>query len=248
MAKAAADPSGTPEQDDLDQDDLLEDEDEDLDDSDDDLDDDDSDDESDDEDDDAEDQDAEDGNGKKAVRFDEAALLKKVESRIDRRLNAVLREVRKGREEPGTQRRQGTSTGRPARREAAPVADVRGARLAFRDYLPDEVKITSTEERKFATDLGRTMIEARAAKGFEDEDVVGREVAEEVAKQVKGLRKHYQTRTVAALRRRGALPDTKGGQGPAGSTGGKGAADSSQFTDGANLAAQRHARPASQKV
>lgn len=245
--KAAGDQDGTGQKDqhvdDVDDEESLLDPDESDDDADDDLDE--------DEDDDADDDDADDdskvkGKRKAPAAFDEEALLAKVESRIDRRLNAVLREIRK----PAT-KAPARGTGAPAARSSrqqqepepeVPEADVRGARLAFRDELA-ETKFISPVERRFALDLGQTLIRARALDGFADEDVVGREVAEQVAKTVKDLRTHYEKQVKAALRRRGLLPEQKDGQSPGGGTGGGTAAADSELAKGKELAAQRHARP-----
>lgn len=192
------------------------------------------------------DDDEDDSDDKKEPKFDEAALLAKVESRIDSRLNVVLREIRK-------QNGQQDGSKKTAQKQAlkdqedAPTADVRGARLAFRDYLGDEgLKFLGAEERRFATDLGQALIKARALDGFDDEDEVGREVAKEVSEKIKSLRTYYERSTKTALRRQGLLPDQKGGQQAAGTAGAGGVHSDSQFTAGATLAGSRHPRPASQ--
>lgn len=246
MGKKAGDQDGThdDQHDDLDED-LLDEDDDDLD-EDDDLDDDDSDDEDGDEDDDTDEDEKSKGKKKYVTREDLDAAMQKVGDRL---VNTVLKEVRGG--DLRRQQNRGTAGDKGQKQEQkAPVADVRGARLAFRDYLSDEAKFTSREERRFAMDLGQAMIRARALDGFEDEDKVGREVAEEVAEQVTSLRKHYQRSTIARLRSRGLLApkkDGKSGQSGQGTTGGSGATTGSQFTEGAELAKTRHARPGAQK-
>lgn len=159
----------------------------------------------------------------------------KIESMFDRRVNAVLKEVRGT---PNGRRRDRQERGGQGR-DREPVADVRGARSAFRDYVGDEVSFIGPEERRFATALGSALIAQRALNGFDDEDVVGAEVAAEVAKQVKSLRSFYETRTKTALRKRGLLAEKSGTSGTGGS---KGSSPQQEFKKGAALAAARHGR------
>lgn len=159
------------------------------------------------------------------------ALEKRLGDRFDavadRRVNAILKEVRK---QQGEQRKEP-----PVQTQTDQSVDVRAARLTFKEYLSDEVTFIGSEERKFAMDLGAALIGARAATS-DDEEVLGREVAETVAGQVKNLRSYYEARTLDALRRRGALKE-KDGQPPKspGLVGG-----SSEFAKGAALAQEMY--------
>lgn len=173
----------------------------------------------------------------------EEGLLKKVESRLDRRINAVLREIRKGRDNGRQQRGDGSQ---PQRRQPqqpeVPAVDVRSVKIAYRDYIADEVKFVSREEREAAATLANGLIAQQIAAGGDDEDEIGSEVAKAVGETIRGLRKHYEERTKAALKRQGLLADAKGGQG---GTAGKGRAPGmrSEMAKGATLAGQRHPTP-----
>lgn len=165
----------------------------------------------------------------------------KIESAIDRRINVVLREIRGG--EKSTKSAAGSK--QPTKKEEGTVtADVREVRLAFRDALSDQ-RFASPEERKFALELGRAKIAAAAAEGIDDADEVGEQIADDVVKQIVGLRKHYTTSTKAALKRRGVLTEEPG-QAPKRGTSKRGAAIS-DFKTGAQRAAERHARAAATK-
>lgn len=201
----------------------------------------DTDEESDEDEDDHEEQDGEEQDGTDDTEkggFDEAKLLAKVESRIDRRLNAVLREIRKGQGGSPAQRQKQADGGQ----QTGSGVDLRSARLAYREYVGDAVKFVSTVERQAAAKLANGLIAEKIASGEDDEDVIGAEVAETVAETILGLRKHYEERSRAGLRRQGALPDPKRGQG---GNEGKGTASklSGELKRGAELAASRHRRP-----
>ncbi len=153
----------------------------------------------------------------------EQRLADRFDAVADRRVNAILKELRKQ---------------QPKKEEPVPTAteqsvDVRAARLTFKEYVSDEVQFIGAEERKFAMDFGAALIGAKAAVS-DDEEVLGREVADEVAAKVREMRSYYEKRTLDALRRRGALKQQEG-QPPKGpsSVGG-----SSEFAKGAALAEQ----------
>lgn len=168
-------------------------------------------------------------------RVDKEALMREVESRIDKRLNVILREIRGQDGKPKQRTRQGEGQQQ--------VADQRAARLAYKEYVADKIRFISPEERDAAADIARTKIAARAAGGFEDEDQVGREVADEVAEMVLKLRRHYEAQAKAALRRKGLLATPqKDGQG-SGEGKGKTVGATSDFKKGVELASARHKRP-----
>lgn len=170
------------------------------------------------------------------------ALVDQLEQRLgdrfdavaDRRINALLQKLEK---QQGGKAKNGKTD--DDSQERAPVADVRAARSAFREYVSDaDIRFLNTDERAFAMDLGQALIAQRAVAGFDDDDVVGREVASEVVKRVKGLRKLYETQTKNALRRKGLLVDNGKGQ----ATKGPNAAGAqSEFDKGKQLAKERFA-------
>lgn len=134
---------------------------------------------------------------------------------IDRRVNGALNKVRK----PGAKPQQQQDEGNDGDGGTAPVvADVRGARLAFREYLPDQIRFLSPEEKALATEFGLTAINAKAAKGFDDEDAAGREAAAETVAFLKKARRYYSDRTKRALEKSGALKQDGQGQTSHGTT------------------------------
>ena len=151
----------------------------------------------------------------------EQRLADRFDAVADRRVNAILKELRKQ---------------QPKKEEPVPTAteqsvDVRAARLTFKEYASDEVQFIGAEERKFAMDFGAALIGAKAAVS-DDEEVLGREVADEVAAKVREMRSYYEKRTLDALRRRGALKAPEGQPTPGPSNVG----GSSDFAKGAALA------------
>lgn len=140
----------------------------------------------------------------KIVASIEERLSERFDAVADRRVNAILKEIRK-QTKPADQPQQEQAPPKPAE----PSVDVRAARLTFKEYLTDEVTFIGAEERKFAMDLGAALIGSRAADS-DDEETLGRDVAGQVATQVKAMRRYYEGRTMDALRRRGALKPTEG--------------------------------------
>lgn len=136
----------------------------------------------------------------------EQRLASRFDAVADRRVNAILNEMRG--------RKQGKGSTGPVTGVTEPSVDVRAARLTFKEYLTDDLQFIGPEERKMAMDMGSALI-AQRATSYDDEELLGRAVADDVAKQVKAIRKFYEAKTLDALRRRGALK--KGdGQPPAG--------------------------------
>lgn len=138
----------------------------------------------------------------------------------DRRINEVLdKRLGKDGEKGKAKDDDDTSTADTA---AALGSLQREARLSFKEYLDGEdITFLGNEERTFAADLGKALIESR--REIDDAEIVGREVAKVVAEQVRGLRKFYEKATKNALKRRGLLKDDgKGQQAAASGTGGVG--------------------------
>lgn len=138
----------------------------------------------------------------------------------DKRINQVL--DKKGAAGGSDDGKGGDDKGAAQGASGPDAAQVRGARLAFRDYIDTEMGgYLGNEERAFVNDLGKATITGLAE--IDDEDQVGRQVAASVAQQVKGLRKFYEQRTKAALKRKGLLKDSdKGGQAEQSGAGGVG--------------------------
>lgn len=159
-----------------------------------------------------------------------ARLEKQFDSVADRRVNAILKEVRKGKEpKQRLPKKDGKTT------DQSESVDLRAARLTFKEYLTDDFEFIGADERKFAMTMGRSMIGERAA-GFDDEDELGREVASDVTTLVEGMRDYYQKQTVEALRRQGAFKRTKGQPGRTPKTG----KARSDWAKGADVAKARH--------
>lgn len=160
----------------------------------------------------------------------EAQLAERFDSIADRRVNALLKEIRK-QQNPGEE---------PPAASRSESSDVRLARLAGREYLSDEIdKFVSADERKLAMDLLSLEIEAAVARGDDDEDEIGRAAADKVAERIRGARKMYETKTRTDLQRRGALRPKDGQARKAGS----GTSQQSEYAKGAAIAAR--VRPSS---
>lgn len=136
---------------------------------------------------------------------------------IDRRVNGALNKVRRpGTKPPAQQSKDEDEGGNDM--PGTPVADIRGARMSFREYLPDSIRFLSPEEKALATEYGLNMIGAKALSGFEDEDAVGKEVATKTAEFLKKSRTYYSERTKRALQKQGALKQDASGQQSHGTT------------------------------
>lgn len=136
-------------------------------------------------------------------------LMGRVTSEIDRRINGALNK---------RNRKTGDDDQDDKQKGAPVVADVRSARLSFREAVTEEIRFISPEERQFGVEYGRLLIAAEAAKGFEDPDLVGEAAAVKVAEKLKELRKYYSNRTRAVLKQQGALKEQKDGQSNDGGT------------------------------
>lgn len=151
------------------------------------------------------------------------ALEAKFDSIADRRVNAIVKEVRKQQKPAGEEDKKDDSE-----KSSGPSdADVREARLAYREYVGDSgVKFLGDVERNHAMTLAKGMIPGLLAQGL-DPDEAGRKAADDVASTIKSLRKHYESKTLAALKRQGQIADDTSGTGQAVRTGtGKPGADS----------------------
>jgi hypothetical protein len=143
-----------------------------------------------------------------AVREALADLLPQIQDQttreIDRRVNGALAKVRK----PGAgnqQQQDDGGAGGDSTMPGKPAADIRGARIAFREYLPEQIRFLSPEEKALATEFGLNALKAAALNGFTDEDAAGKEAAAATVKFIKSSRTYYSARTKKALEKQGAL-------------------------------------------
>lgn len=138
-----------------------------------------------------------------------------VESAVDRRINAINNPGGgRGRGQQAGTQQQGQQQGQQG--EQQPVARVdqgarREARLAFREYVGDQIRFLSDVERAAANQIGTAMIATWDGDG--DADQFGRHVAGQVAATVKDLGEMYKRTTIEALRKQGLLKDQPSGPG-----------------------------------
>lgn len=130
-----------------------------------------------------------------------------------------------------------------ARAEAETKRLVRDSRSAFKEILGDDVRFLGNPERDLAMTLGHGLIVQAIQGGESDEEVIGKSVAGNVAKQIREARKFYEARTKAGLKRDGLLVETPGQSTRAATQAG---ADSA-FNRGAEIAKQRYGPKSAQK-
>jgi hypothetical protein len=176
----------------------------------------------------------------------EKRLEKRFDSIADRRTNALLKEIRKqtnsgGKDDDADDGDDDDSPkGRSKTRTTGPSkADVREGRMVYREFVGEKIKFLGDVEREHATTLAGSLIAAKIQSGTDPEDA-GREAADEVAKTLRSLRKHYEGKTLAALKRRGLLPEDGRGDGQPPSRSGPPGAGSS-FKKGQDKAAEMFA-------
>lgn len=163
-----------------------------------------------------------------------AAAVAEANRVADRRINQVLSRLEgQGQQGSGQQGGEGQGQQQQAPSGPDPIA-VRAARMAAREYITTDLRFLGNEEREYAMSAASAAIAARPT--IDDEDAVGREVATAVVTQVKSLRKFYEDRTKAALKKRGMLVDTGKGDQPSGG-GGQQVAATSEFEKGKQVAA-----------
>lgn len=196
---------------------------------DDDGDDDDADDDGDADDDADDDDDSDDGGGDDDddLSDSEKKLLGKLDKTLDEKLGKVGQQIadrlvnaqatrdRKAARLKAQQQGGGTGAGKNGKQQdqAAPVvdhtADIREGRVAYREYVGDQITFTSSEERNAATTLATALIE-KAVRDGDDPDDAGREAAESVAKTLKNLRLSIRKQTIAQLKKDGRLVEKDG--------------------------------------
>lgn len=156
------------------------------------------------------------------------ALIAREANRIaDQRINQVLQRQRGGQQQgqqQGTRQQQGGQQQGQQQPEShgggrgASPADVREARMVYREYVGDKITFVGDEERQFAADLAAALLPGMLEAGA-DVETAGQQVATQVAERVKSTRQFYQRKTIKALQQRGVLPeDFRPGQPPKGTT------------------------------
>lgn len=151
-----------------------------------------------DEDSDDEDEDAKDSG---SITADEVAKI--VESVVDRRINKLMNTKQK-RQDKREQRDDDRNSS-----SAPTAADLREARASYREFVGDHVRFLSAEEREYAHALAAGMLKDELVSDV-DADVAGQRVAEKVGEQVVALRRMYEKRAIAQLRKKGLLPKKTG--------------------------------------
>jgi hypothetical protein len=137
-----------------------------------------------------------------------------VESAVDRRINAINnpgggRNRNQGQQGQGDG--QGQGNGQQQQVAAVDQGARREARLAFREYLGDQIRFLSDTERNAAVQIGTAMIATWDGQG--DADQFGRQVSAAVAQTVKDLAEMYRRTAVEALRKQGLLKEQPQGPG-----------------------------------
>lgn len=152
------------------------------------------------------DDDGDGGGGDDLTPAMQAAIEREANRIADRRINQILSD--RDRDRRGSTRDRDrdrddeeTRSGRVRVRDSA----LREARLAYREYVGDEVKFVSREERAYAADLAAGLLRDRLAAGEDVEDA-GRAVARDVAGRVQALRRTYERGVIDRLKSRGHLP------------------------------------------
>ena len=182
-------------------------------------------------------------------------VARTVESTFDRRINQSQRVQQRlnggqgGNE--GDQQGQGGNGGQEQQQQSGSgqrqqtsggvdPADLREARSSYREFVGDHIQFLGAEEREHALTLAGHLLTGRLTRG-ESADEAGRQVARDVATQIKGLRSVYEERTVSALRRKGLLKEPAGGPGQQPPNGGQAPGGASQFQNGASKARDMYA-------
>lgn len=137
------------------------------------------------------------------------AVAQIVESVVDRRINAA--------NNPGGGRgrhQQGGNQNQNQQQEQVPQVDQgarREARLAYREYVGDQIAFLNDTERAAAVQIGTAMIATWDGDG--DADAFGKNVANSVASTMRELGEMYKRVTIEALKKQGLLKDQPQGPG-----------------------------------
>jgi hypothetical protein len=132
------------------------------------------------------------------------------QSEVDRRVNQVVSTLRsemaRAQQAPPPQQQGAPPPQQQVSGGQSTSADLREARMVYREFVNESVKFLGPEERALAADLSAAQLQ-QAVTGGMDPDTAGRHVAAEVSKRIKDARGMYETSVVNALRRTGQLQE-----------------------------------------
>lgn len=136
---------------------------------------------------------------------------------IDARIDARINELLAG--NTGGQQPQQTGQGQPGQQGAAGTTrapdpnDVREARLGAAQYLGDEFRFSSADERQLANGLASQAVHRLLGEG-QSPDNAARAAAAEVSRQMQAMRDNTEAALLRRLRDRGMLPQGSGDPSP----------------------------------
>lgn len=155
------------------------------------------------------------------------------ESELDRRINKLVRKLRRG-DDAGSSSRKG-SRRRDEDDDDRDEFSVRTARLAGMEIVRDELGRMTSDERTVARGLLDSEIAKQRDRGEDDEDAAGEKAATAVVRQVKALRDQSRRRAGRTAKRGGQGPSTQRRRQSAGSA----RTTKSKLSKGAERAAAR---------
>lgn len=140
-----------------------------------------------------------------------------VESAVDRRINAINnpnggRNRNQGQQGQGDGG-QGQEQGQQQQVARVDMGDRREARMAFREYLGDQIRFLSDTERNAAVQIGTAMIATWDGHHDGGPDGFGHQVAAAVAQTIRDLGEMYKRTAIDALRKQGLLKEQPQGPG-----------------------------------
>lgn len=153
----------------------------------------------------------------------ETALGSRFDAVADRRVNAILKEVRQGQNPSGKGGSAGDESGGGEVKTVVEASyDVQGARQVYREFVTDKLEFVNPTERDLGLTMAEGLIRSRFVDGETDIDNIGRLVAEAVATQISELRDGYEKQIVGVLRKAGRIVETPGQPAPTPGTKGAG--------------------------
>lgn len=146
-------------------------------------------------------------------------MTKGIDRIADRLVNAEATRARKAaqsrRNNSGGGSGNGKSGGDKQETAVDHSADIREARAIYREFVPDEYKFTSNDERDAALVIATSYVE-QEVRGGANPDTAGKAAAELVAKTFKSVRKSARSQLLAELAKSGRLVKKDGAGGAGG--------------------------------
>jgi hypothetical protein len=152
------------------------------------------------------------------LRAELGELRGSFQSEVDRRVNQVVSTLRGEMARLGSQ--QPPSAAQPPQPAAVPSpvgppqqvsnADLREARMVYREYVNESLQFLGPQERALAQDLSQAQLLSAVQSGM-DPDTAGRHVASQVTSRITEARGMYEQSVLNALRRSGQLTEGGGG-------------------------------------